>query len=407
MISVPCYPAVKRRDDKWPGYGLRDNQGMISVAVKTDSADYQVHIGRGLLAGLAEQTVRLAGKVSRVFVVTSPEIERLWVAPVRDGFSAAGIPVETLQVPAGEGEKRLGTLERLCEELAAHRADRDSLLVALGGGVIGDITGFLAAVYMRGIRFVQVPTTLLAQVDSSVGGKTGVNLRAGKNLVGSFYHPLAVFADTDVLQTLPARELRAGLQESVKAGVIRAPALFEYMEANADNVLRGDPDALQHVVEASVRMKAAVVGEDERENGLRMILNFGHTVGHAIEAATEYKALLHGEAIGWGMVAATRLAQSRAMLADTDADRITALVHRYADLPRFQADAAQLVALTSGDKKKRSGTLNFVLPTAVGTVDIVRDVTEAELTAAVHAMLLEMHFGRPSAPMADTSLVHA
>lgn len=351
--------------------------------------------------------MRLAGKVSRVFIVTSPEIEQVWAAPVRDGFAALAIPVETLRVPAGEGEKRLSTLERLCEELAAHRADRDSLLVALGGGVIGDLTGFVAAVYMRGIRFVQVPTTLLAQVDSSVGGKTGVNLRAGKNLVGSFYHPLAVFADIDVLATLPQRELRAGLQESVKAGVIRDAALFDFMEANADAILSGDADALQHLVEASVRMKAAVVGEDEREHGLRMILNFGHTVGHAIEAATEYKALLHGEAIGWGMIAAVRLAQSRAMLADRDADRITALVHRYTDLPRFAADAERLVALTGGDKKKRSGTLNFVLPTAIGAVEIVRDVSEAELTGAVHAMLLEMHFGRPSAPLAAVAPVSA
>ncbi len=380
---------------------------MTSVPVKTDSADYQVHIGRGLLGSIAKEYVRLAGRVSRVFLVTSPQIERLWAAPVRDGFAALGVPVEVLQVPPGEGEKRLGTLERLCEELAEQRADRDSLLVALGGGVIGDLTGFLAAVYMRGIRFVQVPTTLLAQVDSSVGGKTGVNLRAGKNLVGSFYHPLAVFADIDVLRTLPERELRAGLQESVKAGVIGDPALFAYMEANTGTILQGDPNALQHVVEASVRMKAAVVGQDERENGLRMILNFGHTVGHAIEAATEYKALLHGEAIGWGMVAATRLAQSRGMLTDGDADRITALVHRNADLPRFQADADRLVALTGGDKKKRSGTLNFVLPTAIGTVELVRDVTEAELTGAVHAMLLEMHFGRPSAPLATTPWVHA
>lgn len=369
---------------------------MTSVRVKTESADYQVHIGRGLLARLAEQTTRLTQTISRVFLVTSPEIERLWATPVRDGFSALGLQVHTLLVPPGEGEKRLATVERLCEELATHRADRDSLLVALGGGVIGDLTGFLAAVYMRGIRFVQVPTTLLAQVDSSVGGKTGVNLRAGKNLVGSFYHPLAVFADIDVLATLPPRELRAGLQESVKAGVIQDRALFDYMEANADNILRGDPNALQHVVEASVCMKAAVVGEDERENGLRMILNFGHTVGHAIEAATQYKSLLHGEAIGWGMIAATRLAQARGMLSASDAERITALVHRCTDLPRFNATTEKLVSLTGSDKKKRSGTLNFVLPTAIGTVEIVRDVTEAELRSAVDEMLVKMRGTSPA-----------
>ena len=363
---------------------------MSEIGVQTGSATYSVHIGPGLLAGLADASLALAGRVLRVFLVTSPEIERLWSAPIRLGFAARGITVETLLVPAGEQHKRLSTLERLCEELAAHGADRDSLLIALGGGVIGDLCGFLAAVYMRGIRFVQVPTTLLAQVDSSVGGKTGVNLAAGKNLVGSFNHPLAVFADIDTLATLPVRELRAGLQESVKAGVIRNPALFEYMEQHAGRILRGDPAALQHVVEASVRMKAEVVGIDERENGLRMILNFGHTVGHAIEAATSYKALLHGEAVGWGMVAAVRLAQSRRMLSSADAERIVALVHRCSELPPFEATMPQLVALTGSDKKKRSGTLSFLLPVAIGRVDIVRDVTEAELAEAVDAMLNEM-----------------
>ena len=360
------------------------------ISVQTGSASYTVHIGPGLLASLAATSLALAGKVSRVFIVTSLEIDRLWSGAVREGFAALGTPIETLLVPAGEQHKRLSTLERLCEDLAAHGADRDSLLVALGGGVIGDLCGFLAAVYMRGIRFVQVPTTLLAQVDSSVGGKTGVNLAAGKNLVGSFNHPLAVFADIDTLATLPLRELRAGLQESVKAGVIRDPALFEYMEQHAGRILRGDEEALQHVVEASVRMKAEVVGIDERENGLRMILNFGHTVGHAIEAATNYKALLHGEAIGWGMVAAVRLAQMRGMLGSADAERVIALVHRCSNLPAFEASMQQLVALTGSDKKKRSGTLSFVLPVAIGRVEIVRDVTVTELSEAVDAMLNEM-----------------
>ncbi|MGI4855248.1 MAG: 3-dehydroquinate synthase [Janthinobacterium lividum] len=368
-----------------------DNQGVTSIPVKTDSADYQVHIGPGLLPMLAAETVRLAGKVSRVFVVTSPEIDRLWAKPIREGFAAQNVEIETLLIPAGEQYKRLPTLERLCEELAGHGADRDSLLVALGGGVIGDITGFLAAIYMRGIQFVQVPTTLLAQVDSSVGGKTGVNLQAGKNLVGSFYHPLAVFADMDTLATLPVRELRAGLQESVKAGVIRDAALFHFMEANTDQILRGDATALQQVVEASVRMKADVVGEDERELGVRMNLNFGHTVGHAIEAATGYKALLHGEAIGWGMIAAVHLGLARGVLSAGDADRIVALIHRCTDLPPFTAEAQQLVALTGSDKKKRSGTLSFVLPVAIGKVEIVRDVTEAELTEAVRAMLIAVN----------------
>ena len=367
-----------------------DNGRVSEISVRTDSAVYSVHIGAGLLAHVAARSLALTGRVSCVFIVTSPEIDRLWSAPIREGYAALNTSVETLLVPAGEQHKRLSTLERLCEELASHAADRDSLLVALGGGVLGDLCGFVAAVYMRGIRFVQVPTTLLAQVDSSVGGKTGVNLAAGKNLVGSFNHPLAVFADIDTLATLPARELRAGLQESVKAGVIRDPALFDYMERYADRILSGDAEALQYVVEASVRMKAEVVGIDERENGLRMVLNFGHTVGHAIEAATHYKVLLHGEAIGWGMVAAVRLAQMRSMLGTADAERIVDLVHRYSDLPPFEATMQQLVALTGSDKKKRSGTLSFVLPVAIGRVEIVRDVTDIELSEAVDAMLNEM-----------------
>ncbi len=367
-----------------------DNEHVSEIRVQTASASYSVHVGQALLAQVAAGALALAGTVSRVFLVSSPDVDRLWSAPLREGFAARNIPVETLLIPAGERHKRLTTLERLCEELAAGGADRESLLVALGGGVTGDITGFLAAVYMRGIRFVQVPTTLLAQVDSSVGGKTGVNLAAGKNLVGSFHQPLAVFADIDTLATLPPRELRAGLQESVKAGVIRDADLFAYLEANMDRILAGEAPALRHVVEASVRMKAGVVCEDEREQGARMILNFGHTVGHAIEAATGYTSLLHGEAIGWGMVAAVRLAQGRGVLPDETAERITALIHRCTALPPFEAGAAQLVALTGGDKKRRGGTLSLILPVRVGAAEIVRDVTEAELTAAVEGMLAEM-----------------
>jgi 3-dehydroquinate synthase len=361
------------------------------IRVEAASASYTVHVGQNLLPTLAERSLALARKVSRVFLVTSPEVDRLWSAPIREGFAALGVEVETLQIPAGEQHKRIGTIERLLEELAGHGADRDSLVVALGGGVIGDMAGFLSAIYMRGIPFVQVPTTLLSQVDSSVGGKTGANLAAGKNLVGAFYHPLAVFADLDTLSTLPPRELRAGLQESVKAGVIRDANLFVTMEQNAAAILSGDIAAIQPVVEASVRMKADVVAADERESGLRMILNYGHTVGHAIEAATEYKALLHGEAIGWGMIAATRLAEARGVLDAPTAQRIVALVHAYGPLPPFEATAAQLVKLTGSDKKKRSGTLSFILPVAIGKVEIVRDVTEAELSAAVEHMLAEMH----------------
>lgn len=360
---------------------------MASIQIKTPSAEYAVTLGSGLLRTLRQRVQRaLGGKLPRVFFITSEEIWSKWGKQATESFDAATV----LFVPAGERYKRISTVERLLEELARAGADRDSVIIAFGGGVIGDMAGFVAAIYMRGIRCVQVPTTLLAQVDSSVGGKTGTNLAAGKNLVGSFHHPVAVIADVDVLRTLPKNELRAGLQESVKSGVIRDARLFAYLEKNAKTVLRGDAKALSYVVERSVRVKADVVNQDERESGLRMILNFGHTIGHAIEAATNYKQLLHGEAIGWGMIAAVRLAQLRNAIAKKDADRIVKMAHAYGPLPYFHATAEKLVRLSAGDKKNRGGARRFILPTGIGTVEIVKDVTEEELIAACEQMLSEV-----------------
>jgi 3-dehydroquinate synthase len=236
---------------------------------------------------------------------------------------------------------------------------------------------------MRGIDYVQVPTTLLAQVDSSVGGKTGVNLASGKNLIGSFHHPRAVFADIDVLQTLPDRELRAGLFESVKAGIIRDPALFRFMEQNAAAILARDPAALERVIVASIRMKAGVVAIDERESGLRMILNYGHTLGHAIEAATGFRVLLHGEAIAWGMLAALQIALARKTVAPDQAGRIEQIILAYGPLPPFRATRAKLLAAADRDKKNRAGTRRFILPKGIGNAIVVEDVTEAELNSAI------------------------
>jgi 3-dehydroquinate synthase len=282
------------------------------------------------------------------------------------------------------------TMERLCEELAAAGADRDSLLIAFGGGIVGDVTGFLAAIYMRGIRYVQIPTTLLAQVDSSVGGKTGVNLARGKNLVGAFHHPLAVFVDIDLLGTLPARELRAGLQESVKAAIIRDAKLFAYLEKNGEAVRNGDAAALGHVVAASVKMKADVVGLDERESGLRMILNFGHTVGHSIEAATQYKKMLHGEAVGWGMVAAIMISAGRGLITAKEAGRMIGLILAYGPLPKFHVAPKKLAALTGGDKKNRGGVKRFVLSVKIGATVTVTDVSDVELLRGIEEMFAVM-----------------
>ncbi len=360
-----------------------------TVAVRTPSATYDVHIGSGLLATVADSLDTLlagalhAGK-ARAFLITSPKILKLWGEPLLAGFRHQP---EVLTVPAGESHKRLATIETLCELLARHHADRDSVLIAFGGGVLGDLTGFLAAIYMRGIRYIQVPTTALAQIDSSVGGKTGANLVAGKNLIGAFHHPLAVFADLDTLSTLPPRELRAGLQESVKAGIIRDPGLFAFMEQNHVAILNGDTAALQQVITRSVQMKADIVAADEREFGLRMLLNFGHTLGHAIEAATGYTELLHGEAIAWGMLAALHIARERGTISTTEADRMVQLIRTFGPLPVFAADPANLVALTASDKKNRSGARSFILPTAVGNAEVFRDIAEPELLAAANAIL--------------------
>ncbi|MGI4828920.1 MAG: 3-dehydroquinate synthase [Janthinobacterium lividum] len=361
------------------------------MPVRTPTARYDIRIGAGLLAHIGEQLDtllegRLASGKARLFVITSPEIEPLWAGALLDGLMMPGSlhrpPV--LLLPSGESHKRLASVEHLAEQLAMHGADRDSVLLALGGGIIGDLTGFLAAIYMRGIRYVQVPTTLLAQVDSSVGGKTGANLLAGKNLIGAFHHPLAVYADIDTLRTLPAAELRAGLQEAIKAGIIRDRALFDYLDTHRASILRGDPEALLHVVAESVRVKAEVVGADEREGGLRMILNLGHTLGHAIETATGYTHLLHGEAVAWGMLAATHIAEQRGALHAADATRIREIIAAFGPLRPFTADPDHLVALTAKDKKHRGGTRSFVLPAGIGAAVIVHDVTERELLQAAH-----------------------
>ena len=371
--------------------GIYDGSIVPVISVNTLSAHYNVTIAPDLLRTLHPRLRRLnPGKPFRPFVITSPEIWSLWSKPFLASFKESPT---VLFHPSGERHKRMASVESLAQQLSTAGADRDALLLAFGGGVIGDITGFLAAIYMRGIRYVQIPTTLLAQVDSSIGGKTGVNLLTGKNLIGSFHHPQAVLADTTILRTLSAAQLRAGLQESIKAGIIYDAKLFRYMEQNAEALLnKKGPDAkvLTHVVAASVRVKADVVSKDEKESGLRMILNFGHTIGHAIESATNYKQLLHGEAVGWGSIAALNVARARNTISKKDADRITALILRYGPLSPFKATAAKLVALTARDKKNRSGTLSFVLPTSIGTTEIVRDVTEPELLAATESMLTLM-----------------
>jgi 3-dehydroquinate synthase len=356
-----------------------------TIRVDTPSAKYDVVTGSGLIQTLAPRIERIAGKLPRrVFVLTSAPIWALWGEAFLASFPEAPI---ALFLEPGEKYKTLASVEKLLRQIARASGDRGSLLIAFGGGIVGDVGGFLAAIYMRGISYVQVPTTFLAQVDSSVGGKTGVNLPEGKNLVGSFHHPLAVFADIGVLATLPDRELRAGLMESVKAGIIRDRSLVRFMEEHVGEVLARDPKALEKVIAASIRMKAGVVNKDERESGLRMILNFGHTIGHALEQATGYKVLLHGEAIGWGMIAALQLACNRGTISSSQFERLERLIHLYGPLPALKLRTKKIIAATGGDKKNVGGVRRFVLPIGIGNAGIVEDVTASELEAAVAYML--------------------
>jgi 3-dehydroquinate synthase len=353
-----------------------------TLPVQAASATYNVLLGDDLLADLPQHLRAVFGeRRPRYFVVTSPEIWALWSDAFLSGFAPGAEPV-CLLLPAGEQHKRLAALERLAQQLAAAGADRSSALIAFGGGVVGDVTGFLAAIYMRGIDFIQVPTTLLAQVDSSVGGKTGVNLAVGKNLIGSFHHPRLVLADTAVLRTLPPAELRAGLFESLKAGLIYDRDLFGFIEQNTDALLRQETAPLTHVIAESVRIKADVVSQDEREAGLRMILNFGHTVGHAIESLTHYRGLLHGEAVGWGMRVAVEASRGRG-LPKIEADRILAAIDELGLPPLPRLTARRLLNAAGGDKKRIAGVRHFVLLDRIGQARVVKDLSDDELLPAI------------------------
>ena len=370
---------------------VRYDKAIVSkISVSTSSGSYTVRVERGLLPTLSKQLRTLnASKNRKIFVVTTPEIWALWQKRFLASFSKDEAPC-ILFLPSGEKYKRLASVEKLAEELVQANARRDSLLIAFGGGVVGDVAGFLAAIYMRGLTYVQVPTTYQAQIDSSLGGKTGVNLRTGKNLIGSFHHPAMVMTDPELLSTLPSGELRSGIIESVKAAVLGDGPFFTWLEKNVDTLLRSDMNALSYAIRISVGIKAKIVSADERESGQRMLLNLGHTVGHAIESATKYQVLRHGEAVAWGMIAAVRLAVMRSALAEKDAARIERLIHRIGPLPQFSATAERLLQLTAADKKNRSDTRNFVLPVKIGRAVVTTDVTTQELRTAIQSMLQTM-----------------
>jgi 3-dehydroquinate synthase len=355
---------------------------MESLSVELGSRSYPIHIGAGLIGSAPLYAPHLKG--GSVAIVTSEVVAPLYLAAVKRAVS--GARVTEIVVSDGEQAKSWQTLERVFDALLAARCGRDSLIVALGGGVIGDLAGFAAATYQRGIPFVQVPTTLLAQVDSSVGGKTAINHARGKNMIGAFHQPLAVIADVATLDTLPDRELRSGLAEVIKHGLALDAAFVDWLERNIDLLLKRDAAALTHAVKRSCELKARIVAADEREAGERALLNFGHTFGHAIEAGAGYGAWLHGEAIAAGMVMASELSLLMGQLKKTEVSRVRELLHR-AGLPVKGPALApeKLLELMSIDKKAAKGRTRFVLLEGIGRAALRSDVEESRVRAAIVA----------------------
>ena len=350
---------------------------MASVRVALGDRSYGIEVGTGLIDDPARYAPHVAGR--KVALVTNTVVAPIYAARVANALRNAGADTIEVLLPDGEEHKTWHTLNLVFDALLCAHCDRQTVLLALGGGVVGDLAGFAAAVYQRGIPFIQMPTTLLAQVDSSVGGKTAINHPLGKNMVGAFHQPQAVIADVSTLATLPMRELRAGLAEVIKHGIIRDPAFFAWIEANIDKLLARDPDALTHAVVRSCEIKADVVGADERESGVRAILNFGHTFGHAIESGLGYGQWVHGEAVAAGMVMAADLSARAGMLASAESWRIRNLIAR-AGLPiagPASLSADRYLELMAVDKKASRGHIRFVVLERPGAAVLRADLPEA------------------------------
>jgi 3-dehydroquinate synthase len=354
----------------------------LRIEISAPSRTYPVTIGPGVLGALRAALDEAGVGPSRV-VVSSPTVWGHW----GEAFQTAVPDATPILVPDGERHKAFQTCTRIYDALLRAGADRATGLVTFGGGVIGDMAGFAAATYLRGIRLAHVPTTLLAQVDAAIGGKVGVNLPGGKNLVGAFYQPSAVVIDPAVLSTLPRREFRAGLYEVIKYGVACDARLFEQVSRDLKLLTRRDTSALAPVIASCCRIKGEIVAADERESGARRVLNFGHTVGHALEAATRYRRLLHGESVGYGMLAACAIASRRGALPAADREIIAGVIAQLGPLPPLNdLSAAALIEFTQHDKKVHAGRLHFVLPVGIGTAEMVTDVSEAELLLATREL---------------------
>jgi len=355
------------------------------ILVRTASTACPVICGRGALARLG-QLARRISQVGEVFVLSSPRVWKFCGRAVTRGLGRTSA-ARVILFDDREAAKRLATIEMICRKLVRAHADRQAWLVAVGGGVVGDVAGFAAASYLRGVRIVHVPTTLVAQVDSAIGGKTGVDLPEGKNLIGAFQQPQLVLADPFLLRTLPPRQFRSGVYEVIKYGVIGDRRLFEFLETNLEVLLQMDMRALEWVIERCVRAKARVVSRDEREAGPRQVLNFGHTLGHALESLTRYKTFLHGEAVGWGMLGATLMAVGLDQLDERGASRIASLIARSGFLPRLpRISKAALLRAIAADKKSRGGHVRWVMPQRIGYADVGVEVPDTLVVAAWRAL---------------------
>ena len=359
---------------------------MQTVTVNLGQRSYPIELGAGLLSRVGEM-MKAQGIGGRVGIVSNPAVADLYGEEARESLRGAGYETTLVLIPEGEAHKNTASLGLIYDALVEHRFDRSATLIALGGGVIGDVTGYAAATFLRGIGFVQIPTTLLAQVDASVGGKTAVNHHQGKNLIGAFHQPRLVVIDMNTLRTLPQREFAAGMAEVIKHGIIEDAGFFGFLEEEMDALLRMEPAAVETAVAASCRIKAAVVEQDEREDDRRAILNFGHTIGHALESFTGYERFLHGEAVAIGMIQAAALSAGRGLCSAAELGRIEALLRR-AGLPwRLPEDIAleDLVAGMALDKKSHAGKIKFVLCEGIGrtrfqwfsAAEIVRELASA------------------------------
>lgn len=340
---------------------------MHSIPVELTNASYKILVGIGVFENIQTHLVD-AGLQGPFLVVSQPRVLKAVGGILKNKFPIA-------LIPDGERAKTLTTVSRLLDRMVDLKLTRQSSVIAVGGGVVGDVAGFVASIYMRGISVVQVPTTLLAQVDSSIGGKTGVNHRVAKNLIGTFHQPRLVLSDPLVLQKLPEREYASGLYEALKYGVIGDPELFADFEHNSATFLRRDPEAIERLVARCAAIKADVVMKDEKESDLRRVLNFGHTVGHGLEAAARYQRIKHGEAVGYGMIAAARIGRSLDKLADSDRARIESAIGSLGKLPALTGmNSKDVLKALQHDKKVRDGAIHFVLPRAIGRVEITPDV---------------------------------